>query len=293
VSRVIAFIGLGAMGMPMARRLIENQFRVQGFDLNPKALEAHAAQGGIACASASEAAKGAEALVLMVVNAAQARAALVTSGALDALNQDALVILMATCAPTDAKEIAGMVEAAGRRFLDAPVSGGVVGAEAGTLTIMAGGSAVLFEAAKPYLTVLGDKLYHVGPNAGDGAMVKTINQLLCGVHIAAAAEAFALGEKAGLDTGLLLKILGQSAASSWMINNRGPRMLESEPAVTSAVDIFVKDLSLVLDAGRATKVALPLAANAHQMFLAASGAGHGAADDSQVIRAYRALNGTK
>ena len=293
MSRTVAFIGLGAMGMPMARRLVENQFRVQGFDLNPKALEVHAAQGGIACASAAEAAKGAEALVLMVVNAAQARAALVTSGALDALDKDALVILMATCAPTDAKEIAGMVEKAGKRFLDAPVSGGVVGADAGTLTIMAGGSADVFGAAKPYLSALGDKLYHVGPNPGDGAMVKTINQLLCGVHIAAAAEAFALGEKAGLDTELLLKILGQSAAASWMINNRGPRMLETEPAVTSAVDIFVKDLSLVLDAGRSSKVALPLAANAHQMFLAASGAGHGAADDSQVIRAYRALNGTK
>lgn len=292
MSRTLAFIGLGAMGLPMAKRLVEKQFRVQGFDLSPKALAAHEANGGIAAASAQDAARGAEALILMVVNAAQARAALVETGALDALAPDALVILMATCAPADAKAIAGMVERTGRRFLDAPVSGGVVGAEAGTLTIMAGGAGPVFEAAAPYLAALGDKLYHVGERAGDGAMVKTINQLLCGVHIAAAAEAFALGEKAGLDTGLLLKILGQSAAASWMINNRGPRMLEAEPAVTSAVDIFVKDLSLVLDAGRASKVALPLAANAHQMFLAASGAGHGAADDSQVIRAYRALNGT-
>lgn len=291
-SRIVAFIGLGAMGIPMAKRLVEKQFRIQGFDLNPQALEAHAANGGIASASAVEAATGAEALVLMVVNATQARAALVTSGALDALGKDALVILMATCAPVDAAAIAEMVRAAGKRFLDAPVSGGVVGAEAGTLTIMAGGDAGIFEAAKPYLAAMGDKLYHVGQNPGDGAMVKTINQLLCGVHIAAAAEAFALGEKAGLDTELLLKILGQSAAASWMINNRGPRMLEVEPQVTSAVDIFVKDLSLVLDAGRSSKVALPLAAASHQMFLAASGAGHGTADDSQVIRAYRALNGT-
>jgi L-threonate 2-dehydrogenase len=292
VGRTIAFIGLGAMGQPMARRLVENQFRVQGFDLNPAALEAHAANGGIACTSAKDAATGAEALILMVVNASQARAALVTSGALEALAPDALVILMATCSPADAKAIAEMVSAAGRRFLDAPVSGGVVGAEAGTLTIMAGGPKAVFGAAGPYLRVLGDKLYHVGEAVGDGAMVKTINQLLCGVHIAVAAEAFALGEKAGLDTGLLLQILGSSAAASWMINNRGPRMLEIEPEVTSAVDIFVKDLGLVLDAGRAAKVALPIAAQAHQMFLATSGAGHGQADDSQVIRAYRALNGT-
>jgi len=292
VSRTIAFIGLGAMGRPMARRLVEQQFCVQGFDLNAEALAAHAANGGVACSSATEAAKDAEALILMVVNAAQARAALVTSGALEALKSDALVILMATCSPADAREIAGMVEKAGRRFLDAPVSGGVVGAEAGTLTIMAGGPKAVFDAANTYLAPLGDKLYHVGDNAGDGAMVKTINQLLCGVHIAVTAEAFAMAEKAGLDTGLLLKILGQSAAASWMINNRGPRMLEIEPEVTSAVDIFVKDLSLVLDAGRSAKVALPIAAVAHQMFLASSGAGHGLADDSQVIRAYRALNGT-
>lgn len=292
MSRTIAFIGLGAMGLPMARRLVEKQFRVQGFDLSAKALAAHEAQGGVAMPTAAEACAGAEALILMVVNAAQARAALVETGALKALDGNGLVILMATCAPADAKAIGAMVEGAGRRFLDAPVSGGTVGAEAGTLTIMAGGPKPVFDAAGPILSALGDKLYHVGEAAGDGAMVKTINQLLCGVHIAVAAEAFALAEKAGLDTALVLKILGQSAAASWMINNRGPRMLQGEPQVTSAVDIFVKDLSLVLDAGRAAKVALPLAANAHQMFLAASGAGHGAADDSQVIRAYRALNGT-
>ncbi|WP_284179502.1 NAD(P)-dependent oxidoreductase [Rhabdaerophilum sp. SD176] len=290
--RDIAFIGLGAMGLPMARRLVEKQFRVCGFDLNPAALAAHEKNGGVAAASAREAAQGAGALVLMVVNAAQARAALVESGGLDALAPGAVVILMATCAPGDAVAIGQMAEAAGKAFLDCPVSGGVVGAEAGTLTLMASGPDAVLDQARPVLEPMGDKLYHVGQKAGDGAMVKTINQLLCGVHIAVIAEAFAMAEKAGLDTGMLLKILGQSAASSWMLNNRGPRMVQAEPDVTSAVDIFVKDLSLVLDAGRAGKVALPLAAQAHQMFLAASGAGHGRADDSQVIRAYRALNGT-
>ena len=292
MARTVAFIGLGAMGRPMARRLIEAQFRVQGFDLNPQALCAHEANGGVACASAVEACAGADALILMVVNAAQARAALIDTGALEKLNANAVVMLMATCAPADAKAIGAMVEGGNKRFLDCPVSGGVVGAEAGTLTIMAGGPGALYEDAQPILKAMGDKLFHVGEKAGDGAMVKTINQLLCGVHIAVVAEAFAMAEKAGLDTALMLKILGQSAASSWMLNNRGPRMLEAEPGITSAVDIFVKDLSLVLDAGRSGKVALPLAAAAHQMFLASSGAGHGGADDSQVIRAYRALNGT-
>ena len=122
-------------------------------------------------------------------------------------------------------------------------------------------------------------------------MVKTVNQLLCGVHIAVVAEAFSLAAKVGVDLELMLQILSGSSASSWMLKDRGPRMLQPEPEVTSAIDIFVKDLGLVLEAGRDSKAALPLAALAHQMFLSVSGKGDGRCDDSQVIRAYRALNG--
>jgi putative dehydrogenase len=156
---------------------------------------------------------------------------------------------------------------------------------------MAAASKADFAAVKPVLDMLGDKVFHVGETPGQGAMMKTVNQLLCGVHIAAAAEALSLAGKAGIDLNVVLQILGGSAASSWMLKDRGPRMLQDEPNVTSAVDIFVKDLGIVLDAGRGSKAALPLAAAAHQMFLAASGQGHGSADDSQVLRAYRALNG--
>jgi len=155
--------------------------------------------------------------------------------------------------------------------------------------IMAAAPQADYEAAEPLLKAMGSRLYHVGQKAGDGAMVKTINQLLCGVHIAAAAEALALGERAGLDTGLLLEIFGSSAAGSWMLNNRGPRMLMEDPPVTSAVDIFVKDLGIVLDAGHSTRAPLFLAAAAHQLFLAASGMGLGKADDALVIEAYRAM----
>jgi L-threonate 2-dehydrogenase len=286
----IGFIGLGAMGLPMAQRLVARDYAVRGFDLKRPATDALAEAGGRAAVSAAEAARDADALILMVVTAAQARAVLVEGGALAVLRSDALVILMATCAPAEAAALASEVTATGRRFVDAPVSGGVVGATGGTLTIMAAAPKPVFEAAKPLLQVLGDKLFHVGEKPGQGAMVKTVNQLLCGVHIAAAAEAFSLAAKAGIDPAVLLEILSGSAASSWMLKDRGPRMLEDEPQVASAVDIFVKDLGLVLDAGRSSKAALPLAAAAHQMFLAASGLGHGARDDSQVLRAYRALN---
>jgi L-threonate 2-dehydrogenase len=150
-----------------------------------------------------------------------------------------------------------------------------------------------FEVVKPMFEARVDKVFHVGERTGQGAMVKTVNQLLCGVHIAVAAEAFSLAAKVGVDPNVLLNILSGSSASSWMLRDRGPRMLQEEPPVTSAVDIFVKDLGIVLEAGRDTRAALPLAALAHQMFLAVSGQGDGGADDSQVIRAYKALNQTQ
>lgn len=289
-SAEIGFIGLGAMGLPMARNLLAKQFRLRGFDTRQSAIDALATAGGTPAATAADAAAGADTLILMVVNAAQAGQVLDT--ALDALAPGAVVILMATCAPAAAAALAARVTATGRRFVDAPVSGGIPGATAGTLTIMAAAPADTMAAARPILDALGDKLFHVGDTPGQGAAVKTVNQLLAGVHIAVTAEAFAFAEKAGVDRDILLQIMSNSAASSWMLRDRGPRMLQSDPATASAVDIFVKDLGLVLDAGRDARAALPLAAIAHQLFLAASGRGDGSADDSQVIRSYQALNGT-
>ncbi len=282
----IGFVGLGAMGLPMAVNLLRAGYRVQGFDLNPAALATLADAGGTAAATTAGAATGAGTLILMVVNAAQAQAVLFDAGAAEALAEGGSVILMATCAPSAVEAIAGRIEAMGRHLIDAPVSGGVVGA-------MAAAPPATMAAARPVLDVLGGKVVVVGERAGQGAMVKTVNQLLCGVHIAAAAEALALAGKVGIDPAIMLDIVSGSAASSWMLKDRGPRMLEAEPDVSSAVDIFVKDMGLVMEAGRDTKAVLPLAAVAHQMFLAASGQGHGRADDSQVIRTYHQLNGKR
>ena len=224
----------------------------------------------------------------MVVNAQQAEDALFDRGALSALPETSIVILMATCPPAAVADLGRRVVAAGRRFVDAPVSGGTAGAKAGSLTVMAAASAADFAAVAPILQAVGQRIFHVGDSPGQGATVKTINQLLCGVHLAAAAEALSLASRAGVDLACVLEIVGGSAASSWMLKDRGPRMLEADPAVTSAVDIFVKDLRIVLQAGRDGNLALPLSAAAHRMFLAASDAGRGAQDDSQVIRAYDA-----
>jgi L-threonate 2-dehydrogenase len=287
----IGFVGLGAMGLPMARNLVTRGFTVRGFDMRGAAIDALVAGGGVRAGSVAEAARGADLLLLMVVNAAQAEQVLFADGALEALAPNAIVVLMATCPPGAVEALAARVLAGGRRFVDAPVSGGAVGAAAATLTIMTAAPQDTFSAAKPVLDALGDKVFHVGERPGQGAVVKAVNQLLCGVHIAVAAEAFSLAAKVGVDLKIILEILGGSAASSWMLKDRGPRMLQASPDVTSAVDIFVKDLGIVLEAGRETKAALPLAAVAHQMFLATSGRGDGAADDSQVIRTYSAMNG--
>lgn len=286
----VGFIGLGSMGLPMAKNLVARGFAVRGFDVRSSAIDNLAAAGGLRASGPAEVAEAADVLILMVVNAAQAEAILVEGGALAALPRDGTVVLMATCPPGAVEAIAARVIKSGRRFVDAPVSGGVVGAQAATLTIMAAAPRATFEAIQSVLEAVGDKLFHVGERPGQGAMVKTVNQLLCGVHIAVVAEAFSLAGKVGVDLTVLLEILSGSSASSWMLRDRGPRMLENEPPVTSAVDIFVKDLGIVLEAGRETKAALPLAALAHQMFLAVSGHGDGDADDSQVIRAYKALN---
>lgn len=279
------------MGLPMASHLLAKGFAVRGIDINRNALETLAAAGAQRAASAAEAATGADALVLMVVNAIQAEQVLFTNGALEALPHNAVVCLMATCPPGAVERIAGRVLDSGRRFIDAPVSGGVAGAKAATLTIMAAAEPDTYAAVLPIFQALGERIFCVGSRPGQGATVKTVNQLLCGVHIAVVAEAFALAAKIGVDLEVLLEIMSGSSASSWMLKDRGPRMLQPDPEVTSAVDIFVKDLGIVLEAGRECQAALPIAAIAHQMFLAASGSGHRRADDSQVIRGYFALNG--
>jgi len=291
IMKTIGFIGLGSMGLPMATNLLRRKFAVRGFDILPAAMNALEKHGGFRASSVKEVASGVEFLLLMVVNAEQAENILFREGGVDALAPGAMVVLMATCPPSAVEKIAERVLAAGRRFLDAPVSGGVVGATAATLTIMAAGPEEVFDTAKPVLQALGERIFYVGKRPGQGAMAKTVNQLLCGVHLAVAAEALSLASKAGVDLKAMLEIISESSAASWMLKDRGPRMLEDDPKITSVVDIFVKDLGIVLQAGESIKAALPFAALARQLFLAVSGQGKGNIDDSQVILAYDALNG--
>jgi L-threonate 2-dehydrogenase len=215
----IAFAGLGAMGLPMAKNLVKQGFDVRGFDVNQAGLNAFGAAGGKRADKAADAARDADVLVLMVVNAKQAESVLFEHGALDALAANAIVCLMATCAPGSVQAIADRVTKSGRRFVDAPVSGGVGGATSGALTIMASADPDTFAAIKPVFDVLGQRIFLVGTQPGQGATMKAVNQLLCGVHIAVAGEAFALARKVGLDLNVVLDVEGSRPAHA----EGGPR----------------------------------------------------------------------
>jgi len=194
-------------------------------------------------------------------------------------------------APEAAKALGQKTEAAGFLMLDSPVSGGSIGARAGTMTVMGSGSDAAFTKAGPVLAAISTKVWRLGDQVGVGSTVKMVNQLLAGVHIAAAAEALALGIRAGADPTTLYEVISASAGSSWMWQNRVPHILEGDDTPSSAVNIFVKDLGIVLDQARALTFPLPLAATAHQLFLAAAANGQGLKDDAFVIRVWQALTG--
>ena len=288
-GRRVGFVGLGAMGLPMALNLVRAGHAVRGFDINAEAAGRLAGAGGQAAASAREAADEAEVLALMVATAAQAEAAL--AEALGALPEGAAVVLHSTVPPAFATALGERLAASGHPFLDAPVSGGTGGAEGGKLTIMASGPPEAFAAAEPLLAAVAGRTYRLGDRPGIGSSVKMVNQLLAGVHIAAACEAMALGVRAGADAATLYEVIANSAGNSWMFTNRVPHMLARDFAPLSAVEIFVKDLGIVLDTGRDLRFPLPIAATAHQQFLAAAAAGLGREDDSAVVKVYERLAG--
>ena len=212
-------------------------------------------------------------------------------GAAANLQPGAVVIAGATTPPDYPPKLAARLEELGVLLLDAPVSGGAAKATAGEMTVMASGAPEAFEKAAAVLDAISERVYRLGDAPGQGAVVKMINQLLAGVHIAAMAEAFALASRSGADLETVYEVISNAAGASWMFQNRGPSILEGDYQPKSAVDIFVKDLGIVLDAGRSMTFPLPLAATAHQQFLAASAGGHGRENDSAVIKVFQKLTG--
>lgn len=287
----IGFIGLGAMGRGMAGVLIDAGYGVAGFDLNPEAMAWLKDRGGEAASSAAGAARGADAVVLMVVNAGQADAVLFGADVVETAPEGALILSSVTMPARAAEAIGERVEAAGRLFLDAPVSGGSVGAEGGSLTFMAAGSDAAYAKAAPLMEAMGRNVYRLGDRPGAGSKMKMVHQLAAGCNLAVAAEVMSFGAHLGLDPEQVLEVLNVSAGGSWMIGDRGPRMLTEGEGASSAVDIFVKDLGIVMDAARENRFPAPISAAALQVFLGASAAGFGRHDDSQATRFYEQLGG--
>lgn len=288
----VGLIGLGSMGMGAARNLLAKGFDITGCDISETSRAAFTAAGGAAVDRPGALPADLEAVVVFVVNAAQAETVLFGEhGVLSRVRADGVVICCVTVAPGIAVQLAARVAEAGPLFLDAPVSGGAAAANEGRMGIMASGTPEAFARAQPVLDAIAGKVWRLGDAPGVGSTVKMVNQLLAGVHIAAAAEAMALGIRAGGDPATLFEVISASAGSSWMWQNRVPHILAGDDTPLSAVNIFVKDLGIVLDQARVMTFPLPLAATAHQLFLAAAAAGHGGRDDAFVIRVYEALTG--
>ena len=283
----VGLVGLGAMGRGAAGNLLAKGYDVVGCDVSEAALAWLRSQGGTTVASPAELARQVRIVVCFVVNAEQTEAVLFgDDGMVGRLPDGAVFIACSTMDPSYVRGLAARLTAHAIALVDAPVTGGAVGAMAGTLTIMGSGTQAAFDEARPVLQTFGARVHHLGP-AGAGAQMKVLNQLLCGVHLAAAGEALALARRQGLPLDLTLEILSSGAAGSWMLADRGPRMIAGTfDHVTSAVDIFVKDLSLVLDATRESRFPAALAHAAYLAFIETSARGLGALDDSAVTTHY-------
>jgi putative dehydrogenase len=292
-GRTAAVIGLGSMGLGMAQSLLRAGFEVAGCDVSPAGVERLVAAGGRAAPTPAAAARDADVVVCVVVNAEQTEAVLFgPAGAAETMAPDAVFVSCATMDPDVARRLSARLEATGRRYLDAPISGGAARAAQGQLTILASGSGAAFAQARTALDAMAARTYELGEEPGLGAAFKMINQLLAGVHIAAACEAMAFASKQGLDLAKVYEVITASAGSSWMFENRVPHILAGDYRPLSAVDIFVKDLGIIQDMARKARFPVPVAAAALQMYLATSGAGMGQDDDASLARTYAALSGT-
>src|SRR6266446_3672501 len=271
----VAFIGLGKMGFPMAARLLQAGHRVHAFNRSRGPVDALAKQGAEPAGSAVEAAARAE-FVLTALPTTE------TAGQVYADHSTVSLAVNRRCAE--------LVGARGARFLDAPVSGGPAGAQAGTLTVMVGGDAKAFDAAVPVFQAFGTNIRLCG-GVGAGQAVKLVNQLLVGVHTAAIAEAAVFGAKLGADPRTVLEILGTSFGGSTMMTRNMPRFISRDFGPATSITLLLKDLGLIHDEAKAANVPLFLGAVAEQRFLEARGRGMGENDMASLVRLWEEAAG--
>lgn len=279
----VAVVGLGSMGFGMARSCLRAGLATWGVDLDPAAERRLAAEGGRDGPLPGDL----DAAVIVVLNAAQTEAVLFgEAGIVARLPRGAVVVACATVAPDFARAMAARCADHGVLYLDAPISGGAAKAAAGQLSVMASGPAEAFAAARPVLEATAATVFELGDAAGAGSAMKAVNQLLAGVHIAAMAEAMTFGMTQGVTPEMFVTVIPACAGTSWMLENRAPHIVAGDYAPRSAVDIWPKDLGIVLDIARGARFAAPITAAALQQYLAASGMGLGREDDAAIAKVY-------
>ena len=290
-GRHFLLVGLGAMGYGMGQSLLRAGLAVDGFDLNADAQKRFRAEAGLD-RDLDQASAEADGAILVVVNAAQTEDALFgTRGLAERLKPGAVVISCATIDAQKAVEFETRLAEKGILYLDAPISGGSARAAKGQLSIMASGTPDAFARSQPALDAMAQTVFRLGDRAGPGSAMKSVNQLLAGIHIAAAAEAFAFGLAQGVDADQIMQVIPHCAGSSWMFENRGPYIADGDYRPHSAVDIFVKDLGIVTGAAKDASLELPVAQAALARFRAASEAGLGREGDVAVVKLYAEESG--
>lgn len=282
----VGFIGLGTMGREMARNLLEAGFAVRVFDVVPAAIDALVALGAQAATGPADAACDADIAITMLPDTPQVEEVVLGAGGLLAdPPRGRLVVDMSTIAPVAVRRMAAELKANGIDLLDAPVSGGPVGAKNAALSIMAGGEAEAFSRARPFFEAMGTTINHVG-GPGAGQAVKLCNQLICGINIQAICEALALGRACGVDLDQLRQVLLGGSAASWMLDRLGPAMIAGDDAAGFRIDLMLKDLRLVQEQALALAVPLPATALVTSQYVEARAHGEGANGNQALFRVY-------
>ena len=286
MTNTTAVFGLGSMGYGMAQSLLRAGHRTYGFDVAEAPVARFQEEGG-QTGEISDIAGEIDAVSVVVLNAAQTEDLLFgTDGIVPHLTPGAVVLAHATVPPEFAKAMEARCAAQGVLYLDAPISGGSKKAAAGQLSIMAAGTKEAFDAAALVLEATAETVFRLGTQAGPGSAMKAVNQLLAGVHIATMAEALTFGMTQGVTPAQFVEVISKCAGTSWMLENRAPHIVEGDYTPHSSVNIWPKDLGIVLDIAKSSNFAAPVTAAALQQFIAAAGMGLGGEDDAAVAKVY-------
>ncbi|MFV0334291.1 MAG: L-threonate dehydrogenase [Tropicimonas sp.] len=290
----VAVIGLGSMGYGMAASVARAGHTTWGFDLDEEAMARFRAREGGQEGALPDIAADLDVVVIVVLNAAQTESVLFgEAGIVAQMKPGATVLACATVPPSFARDMEARCNAVGLFYVDAPISGGSLKAHEGSLTIMASARAEAFAAARPVLDATAETVFELGDCAGGGSAMKAVNQLLAGVHIAAMGEAITFGITQGVTPAKFVEVISRCAGTSWMLENRAPHVVEGDYTPRSSINIWPKDLGIVLDIAREAKFSAPITAAALQQYMTAAATGLGQEDDAAIAKVYARNAGVK